>query len=70
MSEDNLEEIMFLLEDNVFVRWRIDFNFFNQSIYGRLFERNHIFGFDNRDMTMPEIKGAPNTTKLLVSKHL
>lgn len=68
LSED-LEEILFLLEDNVFVRWRIDFNIFNfnQSIYGRLFERGNRFGYgDPRNMNLPEIKGPPNTTKLLV----
>lgn len=66
LSEDvDLEEILFLLEDNVLVRWRIEYNFFNQSIYGRLFERGNR-GMDHRNMKLPEIKGAPNTAKLLV----
>lgn len=66
LSED-LEEILFLLEDNIFVRWRIDLNFFNQSIYGRLFERGNRGAFgDLRNMNLPEIKGGPNTTKLMV----
>lgn len=63
---DDLEQILFLLEDNVLVRWRIEYNFFNQSIYGRLFERGNRFG-DPRNMSLPEIKAPPNTVKLLVS---
>lgn len=64
---DDLNQILFLIEDSVFVRWRLDYNFFNQSIYGRLFERGNLRFRDYQNMSLPEIKGEPNTTKLQVS---
>lgn len=65
LSEDLHDELMVMLDDNVFVRWRIDFSFFNRSIYGRLFERvGSRFGDGNPHL--PQIKGLPNTSQLLV----
>lgn len=64
---DDLDEILFLLDDNVFVRWRVDTNFFNQSIYGRLMERGNLRFREFRNMRLPEIKGEPNLTKLQAS---
>lgn len=66
---DDLNDILFLIEDNVFVRWRIDYNFFNQSVYGRLFERGNLRfrDYGGRNLNLPEIKGEPNTKKLQVS---
>lgn len=65
---DDLEEILFLLEDNVFDRWRMNFHFLNlnQNIYGRLYERVTNRLGDVRNMNLPAIKGPPNTDKLLV----
>lgn len=67
LSED-LEEILFLIEDNMFVRWHLEFNFFNQSIYSRLFDRIR-FG-EPRNTNLPVIATPPNTGNLIVSFSL
>lgn len=67
---DDMEEILFLLEDNVFDRWRMNFHFLNlnHNIYGRFYERVTNRLGDVRNMNLPAIKGPPNTDKLLVSQ--
>lgn len=67
-NRDHLnDEILFLLDEHIFVRWRIDYDFSNRSIYNRLFDRNSSRNLrDVRSRHLPEIKAKPNTAKLQV----